>query len=134
MDEHEARNAAMSLQLRGWDVRAQQSPLRGGWELAAKAADGGKDLYGLSHNDMKTLVLGGQVAKLPEERRYYVPLKDPAACLKDAVAALKNGDIRKLSAYIALYKTWNAGQDVRPEVTLSGDDVLLLLECAYRSL
>lgn len=65
MTEAEAKSAEQSLRAAGWDVTAQQSPIgHRGWELVGKAANGGRSVYGFSFNDMKALVLGGQVASL----------------------------------------------------------------------
>lgn len=65
MTQEDAQNAATTLRKAGWNVEAQLSPLsHRGWELVAQPTDGGKLLYGFSHNDMKVLVLSGQVARL----------------------------------------------------------------------
>lgn len=67
MTKEQAQEAAKTFQAAGWDVVAQQSPLHGhDYELAGKAANGDCDdkFYGFSHNDMKTLILGGQIRKL----------------------------------------------------------------------
>lgn len=66
MNREQAQQAAATFQAAGWDVVAQQSPLDGhDYELAGRAANGDCDdkFYGFSHNDMKTLVLGGQIKR-----------------------------------------------------------------------
>ena len=64
MTTEQAEEAATTLQAAGWDVVAQRSPLGNrDYELRGKAADGTGFLYGFSHNDMKVLVLGGQIAR-----------------------------------------------------------------------
>lgn len=68
MKEEQAKQAATTLRNAGWDVVAQQSPIGiRGWKLIGTAADGGAPVYGFSHNDMKCLILGGQVATIPKE-------------------------------------------------------------------
>jgi hypothetical protein len=62
MNREQAGKAAATFQAAGWDVVAQRSPL-GYHELVGRAHDGGV-LYGFSHNDMKTLIVGGQIRKL----------------------------------------------------------------------
>lgn len=63
MDEETATQAAETFRRCGWDVWAKPDKI-GGWVLYANPAQGNGDglLYGFSHNDMKTLVLAGQVA------------------------------------------------------------------------
>ena len=63
MTKEEAKAAEQSLRAAGWNVIAQESIVRG-WCLVAEPADGGPGLFGFSHNDMKVLILGGQVAHL----------------------------------------------------------------------
>lgn len=67
MKNEDAEEAAKAFRACGWNVRAQKSPLLHiGWELAGIAAnDAGRTVYGFSQADMKVLVLGGQVARLP---------------------------------------------------------------------
>lgn len=66
MNEQQAKNAAETFQNCGWDVWAKPDKV-GGWLLYAKPTNGGDGLlYGFSHNDMKVLVLGGQVASIKE--------------------------------------------------------------------
>ena len=65
MSREQAESAAKVFRRCNWDVWASQSAL--GWELRGKAADGGRDVFGFSHNDMKVLVLGGQVASLSQK-------------------------------------------------------------------
>lgn len=63
MTKDKAEQASTTFRRAGWDVKAYPSLLSNiGWELRGKAADGGRDVYGFSHNDMK--VLSGQVAHL----------------------------------------------------------------------
>lgn len=61
MTKKQAQQAAATFQAAGWDVVEHLSP-RGYYELLGRSHDGGV-LYGFSHNDMKTLVLGGQIRK-----------------------------------------------------------------------
>ena len=62
MNQHQAKEAEASLRAAGWDVRAVESPLPDRWELHAQAKEGGYHV-GFSHNDIKVLILGGEVAQ-----------------------------------------------------------------------
>jgi hypothetical protein len=67
MTKDRAESAERTLRACGWEVRAGYSRIRDGYELVGAAADGGRPLYGFSHNDMKVLILGGAVARIQEK-------------------------------------------------------------------
>ena len=60
MTQEEAKNAAKTFQRCGWDVEEDLSQI--GPALKGRSSNGDGYVYGFSHNDMKVLVLGGQVA------------------------------------------------------------------------
>lgn len=64
MNRTEAESAAATFRRCRWDVWAKPDKV-GGFILFARPAGGGdRLLYGFSHNDMKVLVISGQVASL----------------------------------------------------------------------
>ena len=69
MTKADAEAAAKVFRSCRWDVEAddKMGDLRNpkGYALKGRAANGDGWVYGFSHNDMKVLVLGGQVASLP---------------------------------------------------------------------
>lgn len=64
MTKEYAKAAVQTLRAAGWDVRTEPSRTHGSWYLVGKAVDGGPDVFGLSHNDMKVLIVGGQVKRI----------------------------------------------------------------------
>lgn len=73
MTKEQAEQAAATFRRCRWDVEVDDkvgqlrptSPEHR-YALKGRAADGSGWVYGFSHNDMKVLVLGGQVASLRE--------------------------------------------------------------------
>lgn len=69
MNQKDAEDAARTFQACRWNVvvdyRLVTAGNPQGYALKGRAANGNGWVYGFSHNDMKVLVLGGQVASLP---------------------------------------------------------------------
>lgn len=71
MTKYGAELAAKIFRSCRWDVEVDDkmvSPSNSdGYAIKGRAANGEGWVYGFSHNDMKVLVLGGQVASLPDD-------------------------------------------------------------------